>query len=390
MVEYTVLWLPQPQRPPPAPRANRLGSMAVDEQRKARITHENWDAKQAGEAAQSPDLRLAKKMPTRLIAPLAATSNATGDSWGLEAVGADKSLFDGAGCRLAMLDTGIDEAHSAFDGISIDACDFTGEGHGDANGHGTHCAGTIFGRTVNGQRIGVAPGVTHAFVGKVLDGAGKGTTPMIYDGLMWAINKQVDVISMSIGFDFPGQVAELVADGWPAELATSEALEAYCAHLKLFELIMARTRQPILGNMPLIIAACGNESRRDIRSDYRIATSLPAAVCDIAVGAVRRDNLGFRVADFSNARPLVVAPGVDIVSAASGGGLLTLSGTSMACPHVAGVAALWAGKLRKEGEQVTASSLRSYIEANTRRDLIVNFDKEGSIDVGRGLVSAPH
>ena len=62
----------------------------------------------------------------------------------------------------------------------------TGEGNGDTHGHGTHCAGTIFGGTVGGVRIGIAPGIDRAFIGKVLDGGGGGSTDQILDGIMWA------------------------------------------------------------------------------------------------------------------------------------------------------------------------------------------------------------
>jgi len=388
MTEYTVLWPAQP-RSGPRPRGARLGG-AADEQPRARVTHENLDGKQAAEAAATPGVRLAKTVRTKLIAPVTKKSGAAEDLWGVGAVGADNSPFDGSGCRVAVLDTGIDATHPAFQGVTIEQRDFTGEGDGDGDGHGTHCAGTIFGREVEGNRIGVAPGVEQAIIGKVLDRTGGGTTRMLYDGIIWAFDQRAHIISMSIGFDFPGMVQELVDDhGWPIDLATSDALVSFREHLGLFEAVIAQVRQPLLGNSPLIVAASGNESRRDLRDDYRIAASLPAAACDISVGAVGRDGARFRVAEFSNANPLVVAPGVDIVSALPGGGLGVMSGTSMACPHVAGIAALWAGRLRQDGEPVSAQSLKSYIEANTRRDVIVDFDRYGAVDVGRGLVSAP-
>jgi subtilisin family serine protease len=81
-------------------------------------------------------------------------------------VGADTSPFSGDGIVVAVLDTGIDASHPAFEGVDIVQKDFTGEGVGDQHGHGTHCAGTIFGRTSEGTRIGVAPGVKKALIGK--------------------------------------------------------------------------------------------------------------------------------------------------------------------------------------------------------------------------------
>jgi subtilisin family serine protease len=113
---------------------------------------------------------IAPIMRTSLIRPLAAAAAGAQDVWGLAAVKADSSAFTGDGVTVAVLDTGINKNHPAFAGIAdqIVEKDFTGTGNGDNQGHGTHCAGTIFGRAVDGKRIGVAPGVTKALIGKVL------------------------------------------------------------------------------------------------------------------------------------------------------------------------------------------------------------------------------
>src|SRR5690606_41473924 len=93
---------------------------------------------------------------------------AAGDvTWGVKAMGAYTSPFDGSGIVVAVLDTGIDPTHPAFAGVNLTRRNFTTAGDDDTHGHGTHCAGTIFGRAVNGTRIGVAPGVTEAVIGKV-------------------------------------------------------------------------------------------------------------------------------------------------------------------------------------------------------------------------------
>ncbi len=126
---------------------------------------------------------------------------------------------------MAELDTGIDATHPAFAGVELVQQDFTGEGDGDGNGHGTHCAGTVFGRDVDGQRIGVARGVSKALIGKVLGADGGGDSDMIFRAIQWAVGSGANVISMSLGFDFPGLVADRVKAGWPPDLATSRALE---------------------------------------------------------------------------------------------------------------------------------------------------------------------
>ena len=101
-------------------------------------------------------LAIARAIPMKLIAPVeeqdAAEPAADTVTWGVTAVGADTSPFSGDGIVVAVLDTGIDASHPAFEGVDITQEDFTGEGNGDQHGHGTHCAGTIFGRTTEGMR----------------------------------------------------------------------------------------------------------------------------------------------------------------------------------------------------------------------------------------------
>ena len=172
--------------------------------------------------------------PPPVPVPPAPPPVAAADAWGIEAVGASRSAFTGNGTVVAVLDTGIDRAHPAFAGVTLVEQDFSGDGDGDRVGHGTHCAGTIFGRDVDGARIGVARGVTRALIGKVLDDHGGGSSENVLRGLRWAVEQGADVISMSIGLDFPGVVKQQVDAGMPIELATSVALEAYRGNARMF------------------------------------------------------------------------------------------------------------------------------------------------------------
>ncbi|MGP0091033.1 MAG: S8 family serine peptidase [Xanthobacteraceae bacterium] len=130
-------------------------------------------------------------MPTKLIEPRASSAGDDGEApWGIDAVGATACRFSGAGIRAAVLDTGIERHHPAFAGVDIAEMDFSGTGNGDRQGHGTHCAGTIFGREVNGLRIGVAPGIDAALIGKVLGDDGRGKSTVIFAGLKWAIDQR--------------------------------------------------------------------------------------------------------------------------------------------------------------------------------------------------------
>lgn len=352
---------------------------------------ERLTEKAAASMGTEPEVAIiCPSMPTKLIGPRKSEGVRNQvEAWGVGAVNALNSTATGQGVKVAVLDTGIDADHPAFLGMTIEQRDFSGDGDGDRNGHGTHCAGTIFGRDVTGVRIGVARGVDHALIGKILDDSGGGNSEMIFEGMLWALNGRANIISMSVGFDFPGMVAEQVDDGWPVNLATSNALEAYRGNLRMFDAIMQMARaQGGLGRGALVLAASGNESRRLDDPEWRIAASLPAAAEDVvSVAALARVGQNYAVADFSNTMAMLSAPGVDILSAKIGGGLVALSGTSMACPHAAGVAALWWQKIaasRAANPLIVKAKLLS--EA---RNTVFGAGGADELDVGAGLVTSP-
>jgi subtilisin family serine protease len=357
----------------------------------SRIEIENTDAKGQNDLMRDPEVvAITPSMPTRLIEPFeTARPSAGGDSWGVEAIGAAISRFTGAGTTVAVLDTGIDASHPAFAGIRITEQDFSGSGNGDRKGHGTHCAGTIFGRDVDGNRIGVAKGVKRVFIGKVLSDAGEGSSEMIFRGLRWAAERGVNVIAMSLGFDFPGMVNQRVLDGWPADLATSFALEAYRGNLRMLDTLMSMIKaQESFGMSSVVVAAAGNESKRHVNPNYIISASLPAAADGVlSTGALCRRPNGYAIAPFSNGNPKLCAPGVEIKSAFPGDHVETMSGTSMACPHVAGAAALWWESVRANGLPATASTVISQMMAGCRLEALAPGIDIG--DRGNGLVSAP-
>ncbi|MGA8723452.1 MAG: S8 family serine peptidase [Acidimicrobiales bacterium] len=302
---------------------------------------------------------------------------------------ADKSPFDGSGVVPAVLDTGIDADHPAFAEVNLLIEDFTNSGPKDAVGHGTHCAGTIFGRDVEGARIGVARGVSRALIGKVLDDRGGGTTEALIQGMQWAIDHGANVISMSLGFNVPGQVAADVDSGWPAEAAASAALDSYRGNLRMFDAVMGLARaHAAFGSGSMVVAASGNDNKREWPPPFRITTSLPAAAEGVlSVGAVEPPtDSKYSVAYFSNRMPKLVAPGVGIMSARVGGSTCSLSGTSMATPHVAGCAALWWESTAAAGRP-SAETVFSKVLASTRADVFSSRTSE--IERGTGLVTAP-
>jgi subtilisin family serine protease len=307
------------------------------------ITEELTDSEAAD---RRRDERVEDVMPSinlSLIAPLdlASQSPEAGDAWGIEAVGADRCDQDGRGVTIAILDTGIDRHHSAFAKTDLQLVDFVADPEGAKNsapdevgGHGTHVAGTAFGGVVEGKRIGVAPGIERALIVKVLGPEGAPTEAVIL-GLEWALKKKADIISMSLGIDFPALVDRLVKAGYPTKIASSRALEAYRSTMRLFDrlsrFVDARAAR---GRGALLIAASGNESLRDEDPRYTVAVAPPAAGEGfISVGAIRSikgEKPGYVVSPFSNTGCLLVGPGQSILSAKPNGGLRTLNGASMA------------------------------------------------------------
>ena len=327
-------------------------------------------------------------MPMRLIEPLALYSevDTSGQvAWGIAAVEADRSRFTGAGVSVAVLDTGIMGTHAAFKGVPMLVQNFTTDASADdGNGHGTHVAGTIAGREVNGMRIGVASDLERLIIGKVLSDEGQGSTTAIVQGIQWASLQGAQIISMSLGIDFTAFVENLhEAHDVELKAAVSMGLQAYSANVDMFEKLGdSFNALSFIGQGALLVAAAGNESRRP---EYTIATSPPAVADSIlSVAAVDR---GFVAAAFSNTHADISAPGVQISSAGLDGGLSALSGTSMAAPHVAGVAALWSQKLLESESRLNIDRLKSTLFANLSPAADQSFpDLENT---GRGVVRAP-
>lgn len=343
---------------------------------------------------EQPDVvGIARPFPVQLIAPAARSTSSLPAmpqvAWGIQAVGADESAWDASPISVAVLDTGIDSGHEAFAGMNLVECDFTGEGAGDQNGHGTHCAGIIFGRTVNKARYSVAPTIKRALIGKVLNSRGGGTTKALLQAIMWALTEGAHIITMSLGIDFPRYVKELTEKGTPVELATSKALEGYRDTIRLFDQLagLVKAAGPITSSA-LLLAAAGNASHREGKPPYDLHVEPPAAADGIvSVGALEQTGDSARplkVAAFSNSGPSVAAPGVDVLSAKAGGGYIEMSGTSMATPHAAGVAALWAAKMLAEDGSVDIDELTGQVVAGARRPPGLE-----RIDVGTGLIQAP-
>lgn len=231
------------------------------------------------------------------------------NSWGVEHIGAGNvhPSNRGAGVKVAIIDTGIDLDHPdlAVDG-DVTFVDGTTTGDDD-HGHGTHCAGIIAALDNDTGVVGVAPEASIYAV-KVLDSNGSGYLSDIAAAIEWAIENGMDIISMSLGSNYDYQMLHDACD---------RAEEAGI----------------------VLVAAAGNDYSRRGRRE-RDTVDYPAGYDSvIAVGAT--DNTDERVSFSSTGAALELAgPGVDIYSTYWNDTYDTRSGTSMACPHVVGVAAL--------------------------------------------------
>ncbi|MGV6848369.1 MAG: S8 family peptidase [Marinibacterium sp.] len=284
----------------------------------------------------------------------------TGDrTWGIAATLANTSPQSGTGVKLAVLDTGLDFDHPDFAGRHVVQQSFVpGEAAQDGQGHGTHCCGTAAGRQVTPgvPRYGVAPDA-ELHVGKVLNNQGSGRERDILSGMLWAIRSGCAVISMSLGRPVrPGERPSLSYE---------------------------RMGQLALDSGSLIIAAAGNDSQRQF--GFIAPVGAPANSRSIMAVAALDQSLG--IADFScgginpdGGEVDISGPGVEVFSTwPRPRNYRVLQGTSMACPHVAGVAALWAAS----DPTLRGTSLWQKL-TGTARSLPLP-----ARDVGAGLVQAP-
>lgn len=266
-----------------------------------------------------------------------------GATWGLIACRVPPSIRSGVGIKVAILDTGFDLGHPDFVGRPIVSASFVGQPVQDLHGHGTHCTGTATGpRAPAGTtpRYGIGyRSLIH--IGKVLTNSGSGSMAGVLAGMNWAIANRCPVISMSLG-----------GPGGPHPAYTAAG-------------------QSALNNGCLIVAAAGNSGPGPTGAPANSPTIMSVASLD--------KNL--TPSSFSCRGKIEIAgPGRDVFSSwPRPTRYKTISGTSMATPHVAGCAALWA----ETSAALRGLALRNRLLATARP---LPFPAS---QVGRGLVQAP-
>ncbi|MFH1724606.1 MAG: S8 family peptidase [Elusimicrobiota bacterium] len=268
---------------------------------------QNWLVAEAPPAAAGPD-----------ILPQEEQGQTT--PWGISRVNASQAwgVTRGAGVKVAVVDTGIDFEHPELNVTGgFNAIDPT-VSFKDDNGHGSHVAGTIAAIDNDAGVVGIAPDVQLYGV-KVLSASGSGTFADVIEGIQWCAANGMAVANFSLGASRGNQS---LAD------AVKAAAEAGVA----------------------IIAAAGNSGR---------SVGFPAAYPEAI--AIAASDSSDRVAYFSSRGPEVelIAPGVSVNSTWMGGGYRSISGTSMATPHVAGLAALAVAAQGAHGVEEIRAALTS-------------------------------
>jgi len=259
------------------------------------------------------------------------TMDANGDPWGLDRIDQRSRPLSrsytytrsGSGVRAYIIDTGILTGHSDFGGRAQNVYDAFGGNGQDCNGHGTHVAGTVGGATYGVAKSSLLRGV------RVLNCSGSGSTSGIVAAVDWVRGNAIRpaVANLSLGGGY------------------SSALNTAVSNLHNSGVFTA--------------VAAGNESQNACNVS-------PAGAATVYTTAAS-DRNDYR-ASFSNYGSCVdgYAPGVAIKSAWSNGGTNTISGTSMASPHVAGVGALH----KSTYGDSSSSSIVSWINSNATTSVI--------------------
>ena len=313
--------------------------------------------------------------PERYVYPIIATSDVEAQAdvseleatWGLQVTRVSQldPSVSGIGIKIAIIDTGLDLTHPDFQRRKIVTKSFVEDTPiDDVDGHGTHCAGTAAGplRPSALPRYGIAYDA-EMYIGKVFPNQaqpGQDTISAkdgdIIQAMEWAIASGCHIISMSLG-------------------SSSKPGETYS---RVYEAVARRG----LNRGTLIIAAAGNESDRPAGTVAPVGTPANSP----SIMAVAAIDSSLRVADFSNGEinpeggeVNIAAPGVGVYSSVPmPAKYARLNGTSMAAPHVAGIAALYA--------QVTGLRGQELWDVIINNALNINLPKT---DVGAGLVQAP-
>lgn len=246
--------------------------------------------------------------------------------WGQRLMGLDKlpKEINGAGVKIAIIDSGCDNTHPLLSHIQKGK-DFTGDPNPDSwrqdvIGHGTHCAGVIAARSKDGSMMrGFAP-EAEIHILRVFPG---GQYSSLVEALDYCINNQIDIVNMSLGGD--SEINSVVEE--TLEIAVLNGIACIVAAGNSGDAVKYPARSP----QAFAVAAVGN--LKNLQSNTWDAMT-------VQEGLVAEDGIFSPSFTCFGPEIAVCAPGVEIISTVPGGTFEAMSGTSMAAPHVTGLAAL--------------------------------------------------
>src|SRR5262245_1941173 len=298
------------------------------------VDEESYRAVKESDAVRAvtsvPELSLIRPVSSALAAPKA------GPTWGVKRLRAPelwKAGLTGKGVLVAHLDTGVDAGHpvlrdavTAFAEFDNLGREVAGAKSHDSGTHGTHTAATIAGRPTKKATVGVAPGASLVCA-MVIEGGN--IVARILGGMDWAVGQGAKILSMSLGLR-----------GYREEF------------LQLMRTLRGR------GLLPVI--ACGNEGAGTSRSPGNYDLCLSVGACDSQDEIPTFSSSQHFNRDADPYVPDIVAPGADVLSAMPGNKFGVKDGTSMATPHIAGLAALlWEAKPNATVDEIEAAILAS-------------------------------
>jgi subtilisin family serine protease len=289
------------------------------------------------------DRRVAAVVPDRPVRATAAVPALAGETVpaGIRRVGAaaGANVREASGVNVAVIDTGIDLRHPDLNAVA--GIDCTGAGTtSDANGHGTHVAGTIGARNNGAGVVGVAPG-TRLWSVRVLGPSGSGLTSQVICGIDWVTSTRTDsdpdndiaVANMSLGSSAPASTGCAASAGDPLHTAICNSVAAGVTYVVAAGNSGADEQGYVPAAYPEVITVTAATD----------TDGLPGGMGPGCSGAddtaASFSNYATRPADVART---IAAPG-SCVRSTFPGGYATMSGTSMASPHVAGLVALCEG-----------------------------------------------
>lgn len=343
-------------------------------------------------AALAADPRVVRIVPDRAVSAIGKPTTGGGGSGqitpeGIKRIGAAPGLlaFNGTGVGVAVVDTGVDYNHADLKPLGMASFSAFGSSAQDNNGHGTHVAGTIAARQNTIDVVGVASAATVYGV-KVLDASGSGSDAAVTAGLDWVaanaatVSPPIRVVNMSLGR--AGTLNDNPVMRAAIQSLTSSGIAVVVAAGNDASLEVS---QQVPSTYPEVIAVASTTAKAGTNA-YR---SFPGVLGEDTASYFTSDGawnggtgIGVTISAPGETQENITKAGfiqsVGILSTKLGGGTTSMSGTSMASPHVAGVAALVCQQALAGGQTFSAESLRTRLRNGAVKVTLAPFNSPTS------------